>query len=196
MNDEIEDEDPRVRLFEQITIIESDGSERRMDADNIKAMISSLDNLDARGDNWTSVAPRLEAALGNLEVTSFGGYVPIQGEGTFTSGEYAGHGFYFRARYQTATLSVGTYDDDPDQVSYWNPRWQASIRVTDDPYGAGYMTPDETVAAFLLLFGQLKPVTREDNQEQMDAFTKSVEDMVAMMKQGDEIRSLDTTEEE
>lgn len=183
-------DDSRRDFFEKITLIEQDGTERKMTADEIDDVLKGFDVIaeTTKDHDWKAAARQIENLVPDLVVEQLDGYVPIQGHGT-----YKGIEFYFRARYETATLSVGTYDEG-GRVSSWMPRYQASMRVSDDEFGAGWMSPDEVVAIFPTLVEHLEPRTKEEGEATLDAFSKQVDDGVAMLRQADEIRNLDTTD--
>lgn len=94
------------------SIVEPDGTERELSkeqTDAFFAMVQSVsDALDERGDDWKGAVRELNQAVPGLNLSHMGGYVPIQGYGT-----YQGEQCYFRARHQHASFSVGTYDKDP-----------------------------------------------------------------------------------
>ncbi|MBS2018112.1 MAG: hypothetical protein JST00_34895 [Deltaproteobacteria bacterium] len=68
-------------------------------------------------------------------VASFAGSTPLEGWGTVPDGR----SFYFRARYEAWSLSLGATDDEAIEAPtwFWREPWG------DAPYGAGYM-PEET----------------------------------------------------
>src|SRR6266568_1754512 len=95
-------------------IIEPDGTERQVSGDEARSfwqMIQDTSNYLTERDGggaWKAAVAELNRTIPGLHLDHMGGYVPIQGDGT-----YQGEECYFRARHQHAAFSVGTYDKDP-----------------------------------------------------------------------------------
>jgi hypothetical protein len=97
------------------------------------------DHLDQRNrDRFTALAP-------DATLTSYGGAIPFQAEGT-----WGPHAFYFRYRGGTATLRVGTSADSI--VS--DPLWQASTSYGDSMNG--FLLFTEFLDLFATLSQQLE----------------------------------------
>lgn len=96
------------------TIINNDGSERKLSREETDSFFTMIQDAAKRleqrdgGEAWKAAREELNATVPDLHLDQLGGYTPIQGYGT-----YQGEECYFRARYQHATFSVGTYGKDP-----------------------------------------------------------------------------------
>lgn len=95
-------------------LVEDDGTSRQISGEDArsfwKMVKETSDYLTERdgGGAWKQAVAELNRTVPGLALDHMGGYVPIQGYGT-----YQGEECYFRARHQHAALSVGTYDYDP-----------------------------------------------------------------------------------
>ena len=84
---------------------------------------------------------------------------PVQAEGTLSDGRW----FYFRARYEAATLSAaGTLDD-----AIGNP--QTRVRIEGWPrYGAGHIGIPEAARLADRMVGLLRPKPEPDADDEAD----------------------------
>ncbi len=176
-----EPDDGLESLLSNITIVGMDGSERKMEQDELGDMAEALRAASERSEEerprMEAVIERLNAKIPDLHIEGLGGNVPIQGRGT-----YQGEEFYFRARYDSASLAVGSTDGE--EVSSWNPARFAKVRVTEpgDEFGAGWLTPEEVEVVFPVLVENLEPRTQEQNDEAVEAFKRGVDEIVEAMK--------------
>lgn len=183
------DDEVAANLAKMLTgqsVIQDDGTVVPMDAATAARVATGLvvgDEL-IKSEDWDGVRARLSEIEG-VTITALGGHVPIQGDGT-----YFDEPLYFRARYTSARLCVGTTkvdgdDDDGNVVHY--PRLRAEMRVTvpEDDYGAGWLSPQDVEAIFPLLLAGLEERTHEHNVAAMQAWTDSLNALVADMKEKD-----------
>ena len=75
--------------------------------------------------------------IGRIQVLSFGGNCPVQADGFIDGAE-----FYFRARGQRWSMSVGGAD------VIMNPDWYYEEEWGDGPFSAGWM-PEETAISMM-----------------------------------------------
>lgn len=171
-----------------ITIVESDGTERQLTGDDAKsfwdAVQATSDYLTSRdgAKAWKDAVAELNRTVPGLELDRLGGYVPIQGEGT-----YEGESCYFRARGQHASFSVGTYHPD-GMVTNWLAKRKATAQVVpdDDPFGAGYLTPAECVVIIReVLVPNLQEMSQEEGEAELQNFHDLVDKMVTRMNEKD-----------
>lgn len=173
--------DDLAKFLKAITIINNDGSERKMDdeeAENFASLLSDIgDQMEEEQPRMEAVIERLNAKVDGLELTYLGGAVPIQADGF-----YKGEPLYFRSRYSHASLSIGSTDEKPP--SSWNPRLYAIVRVTEpgDDFGAGWLAPEEVEVVIPILIDNLEEQTPEENQERLDGFVAQVNETVEAMK--------------
>lgn len=79
-----------------------------------------------------------------IEIDWLGGNCPVQAEGRID-----GEPFYFRARGEHWSLSVGSYHEICTDLAVHgrdvigNPRWEHEEEWGDGPYDAGWMPEDE-----------------------------------------------------
>lgn len=92
--------------------------------------------LEVRGGEWDAIAGRLEAVGGRWTCNA----CPVQAEG-----EIGGHGWYFRARYETWSFSVsepgGDHDAAVDVSCGFASGWHIEEEWGDEGYAAGWMPP-------------------------------------------------------
>jgi hypothetical protein len=79
-----------------------------------------------------------------IQIDSIGGNCPVQAYGLID-----GEPFYFRARWEHWSLSVGSDDEDPSDLGLYgrdvvgNPRWYHEEDWGDGPFEAGWMPEEE-----------------------------------------------------
>jgi hypothetical protein len=165
-------------FLKMIKVIEKDGTERDMTDQEVDDMVASLEAVEAREDDWGAVQA-LEDMIPGLEIESFAGYCPVQGYGTLD-----GVGFYFRSRWDTATLSVGDYESEEEEAAnYWKPKQYAAMRVTEDEYAAGWLKPAEVMVIFPELVKRLQFQAPEDGEERLQNFCDQVKEIADRMKE-------------
>lgn len=191
-----------ISFFKDVEIIQDDGSTRKMGDQEAAVFYDALQERTeaTKEDDWDGMSRRLEDGT-DVVIDRFGGYVPIQGYGLI-----GGEPFYFRARYDSATLKVGSTitvdqweehnvsDETQAVISY--PRLVAYARVTDDEFGAGWMSPEETEAVFLLLRSGLRAVSYEEAVDALEQRKQAIDEMVKALKAEKEDVTVLTTDKE
>lgn len=108
--------------------------------------------LKERSDDFAALAARLADVAAEVRVT--GDCVPVQLEGKLASGEL----FYFRARGETASLSLWRGEESVSAVSkkrYWQPDGYAEVARWAWPE-AGWLEAGEVEAVFRELLQEVR----------------------------------------
>lgn len=138
-------------------------------ADDVQGGEGSSPSALQTGDN----------ADAGIQIDMLGGNCPVQAKGLID-----GEPFYFRARWEGWSLSIGSDHEDNSNFTgvhgrdvVGNPRWYHEEEWGDGPYDAGWMPEDE--ARRMILKGTLlfrAAISRRSDEEARSADTATAEE--------------------
>ena len=151
-----------------IEIVDDNGTIRKMTDDEATTIADALSVAGERyeSENFNDF-PELEADFPGLEISDGSGYCPVQINGT-----YKGEELYFRARGSHASLSIGVASNAEDASVYSHPHYYAEVIVSDEPYAAGWLNPQEAETAMRHLLSNLNEFDADKNDLAHDKYMK------------------------